>query len=207
MEPGLISEQMKEKHNKVEQVKAHANLNRPTVKDEHADLKMLEEKHDSLKPEEQEYNGKVPEKDNVYVMQSVSNGKNENEEARVEIISSACWYLPGKIKQIERELLLDFGSTYTILDIDLYNMTSEKERPALKNINLKLRSANGEILKGHGETIVDIMIGNQKLKFSVKVVSLEDKNAIVRLDFMSANDCALYLSKGVFADWLKITKT
>ena len=76
-------------------------------------------------------------------------------------------------------------------------MIPEKERPTLKNINLKLRSANGEILKVHGETIVDIMIGNQKFKFPVKVVSLGDKNAILGLDFMSANDCVLYLSKGV----------
>ena len=119
------------------------------------------------------------------------------EEGVVEVISSTCWYASGKIEQIDRDLLIDSGSTYTIIDVDLYNMIPEQQKSPLRDVQLKLRSANGEILKVHGETVINITVGNVVFRQPVKVVSLGDKSAILGLDFMTNNDCVLYLSKGV----------
>jgi transposase InsO family protein len=121
----------------------------------------------------------------------------ETEETIVEVISSTCWYLPGKIGKTLKDLLVDSGSTYTIIDIALYDMIPDHEKSPLRDVQLKLRSANGALLHIHGEATVELTIGNYVFKQTVKVVSLGDKSAILGLDFMTEHDCTLHLSQGI----------
>jgi hypothetical protein len=83
------------------------------------------------------------------------------------------------------------------MDEGLYNMIPEENRNPLENIDLLLRSANGEVLKVLGQTQVKIEIGNQLFDYAVKVVALGDNSAILGLDFMADEECVLYLGQGL----------
>lgn len=112
------------------------------------------------------------------------------------MISSTCWYVPGKIQGLQTDFLIDSGSTYTIVDIDLFKMIPAAVRPQLETSNLVLRSASGEMLKIHGETTLTLEIGSKLFDHPVKVVSLGDKSAILGLDFMNDEQCVLYMAQG-----------
>ena len=71
-------------------------------------------------------------------------------EGVVEVISATGWYVPTKICTLKQDMLLDTGSSYTIMDHGLFLKIPETERPKLQPIKLILRSASGEILKIHG---------------------------------------------------------
>ncbi len=113
------------------------------------------------------------------------------------MISATCWYLPGKIGEMDVDFLVDSGSTYTIVDIGLFQSIPQACRPELEFTDLRLRSANGEILKVHGKTVMNLQIGGKTFEVPVKVVSLGEKDVILGLDFMSYHDCVLYLSHGI----------
>ena len=60
-----------------------------------------------------------------------------------------------------------------------------------------LRNAGGSLLKIHGQADRTLNIGNYAFEFSIKVVSLGEKSAILGLDFMETEDVALWLKQGV----------
>ena len=122
---------------------------------------------------------------------------NEPYETKVEVISSTCWYLQGEIGHMDIDFLIDSGSTYTIIDNDIFESIPVEIRPQLEETNLRLRSANGELLKVHGKTVLNLHIGNKVFNSPVKVVSLGDREVILGLDFMSDHDCVLYLADGI----------
>ena len=115
----------------------------------------------------------------------------------VEVISSTCWYIPGKIHCVNTDFLVDSGSTYTIMDFELFNQIPEENKPELEYCDLVLRSANGELLKVHGQVELTLEIGRESFVYPVKIVSLGDKSAILGLDFMETEQCDLLLGKGV----------
>ena len=118
-------------------------------------------------------------------------------EGKVETISSTCWYVQGQVHGIPTDLLIDSGSTYTILDVGLYETIPKDKRPALEHVDLILRSANGQQLHVHGQATIQLEIGNEVFESLVKVVSLGDRSAILGLDFMGEEECVLYMGKGV----------
>ena len=83
------------------------------------------------------------------------------EEGVVEVISSTCWYVPGEINTVDTDFLIDTGSTYTIMDYELYKSIPIEKRPDLNPVRLILRSANREILQVHGQTHMSVTIGNE----------------------------------------------
>ena len=119
------------------------------------------------------------------------------QEGVIELISSTCWYIPGKMSDVKTQLLVDSGSTYTIMDHDLFQAISEDKRPKLEKISLVLRSATGEKLMVHGQAKMEIVLGNQNFQFPVKIVSLGDKSCILGLDFMGKHECILNMGKGL----------
>ena len=119
------------------------------------------------------------------------------EEGVVEVISSTCWYIPGSVQGVTTDFLIDSGSTYTIIDEDLYYAIPDHQRSPLEQISLILRSANGETLNVCGQATVAIELGREIFVYSVKVVTLGDKSAILGLDFMDEEDCVLHMSKGI----------
>ena len=74
------------------------------------------------------------------------------------MISATCWYVPGNVQGVSTDLLIDSGSTYTIVDKGLFENIPENSRPPLEKINLVLRSANGETLEVCGQTTMKIEI-------------------------------------------------
>ena len=88
-------------------------------------------------------------------------------EGVVELISSSCWHIRGQV-----------------------------EGSKLEQVNLSLRSANGNLLNVYGQTVVNIIIGNRSFKTLVKVVELGDKTTILGLDFMTTYNCILNMGQG-----------
>lgn len=115
----------------------------------------------------------------------------------VEVISSTCWYLPGVMNGVKTDLLVDSGSTYTIMDYDLYMSIPEAERPELQKIQLVLRSATGDKLQIHGHVAMHITLGEHTYKSMVKIVTLGDKSTILGLDFMEEHACTVNMGKGL----------
>ncbi len=121
----------------------------------------------------------------------------DTEEGVIEVISSTCWYVSGELGGMKTELLVDSGSSYTVIDYNLFRQIPERQRPTLHKVNLVLRSATGEKLKIFGQINVDIKLGDKKFATPVKVVALGDKTAILGLDFMAKYDCMINMGKGV----------
>ncbi|MCP3929877.1 MAG: hypothetical protein GY705_12350, partial [Bacteroidetes bacterium] len=118
------------------------------------------------------------------------------EKGEVVVLSTTCYYLNGQCENVKTEFLLDSGSTFTIIDTELYKSISPKYKSELKKTDLKLKSASGEYLFVHGETTLTLKIGNQFFKKNVKVVNIGDKSAILGLDFMESESCCCWFSKG-----------
>ena len=118
-------------------------------------------------------------------------------EGVVEVISSTGWYVPGKLQGVPTDFLIDSGSTYTIIDEELYEGLPENVKTPLEPLEMVLRSANGEILKVLGQTNMQLEIGNQTFQYPVKVVALGDNSAILGLDFMSDEECVVYMGNGI----------
>ena len=112
------------------------------------------------------------------------------------MVHSSCWYLPVAIGGVETEILIDSGSTYNIIDYQLYQKIVQSNTIPLNESNIVLKSANGQILKVHGEIVIDMEISNEIFQCDVKVVSLGDMNAILGLDFIEKYDCTLRLKQG-----------
>ena len=90
----------------------------------------------------------------------------------------------------------DSGSPYTIVDVQLYNSIPKNERPKLEQIDMKLKSTNGEYLTVHGQAKLKLRIGSQYFEKKVKVVRLGDKSAILGLNFMEKDNCIFFIAKG-----------
>ena len=94
------------------------------------------------------------------------------------------------------DFLVDSGSTYTIIDYELYKALPKQNVSKLEELDLILKSANGESLKVHGQVSLKLTVGTKECIFPVKVVALGDRSTILGLDFMEEFDCVLYMGKG-----------
>ena len=66
-------------------------------------------------------------------------------EGVVEVISSSCWFVRGCFEGVNSELLVDSGSTYTIVDVELFHSFPCSVQSRLVDCNVSLRSASGEV--------------------------------------------------------------
>ncbi len=140
----------------------------------------------------------ISESDSTHVNnEKLLNSESETEEGVIEVISSTCWYVSGQLSGLKTDLLIDSGSSYTVMDRNLFLEIPEKQRPSLNKINLVLRSATGEKLKIFGQANMEIQLGSKKFATTVKVVSLGEKTAILGLDFMESQDCTINMGKGI----------
>ena len=95
------------------------------------------------------------------------------------------------------ELLVDSGSTYTLLDKTIYDQIKPQNKPPLKPSSLSLTAANGEKLKVYGETVFDFDIDDFSYQCPIKVVSLGNLNAILGTDFLEEFDCMFRVGRGI----------
>ena len=123
--------------------------------------------------------------------------KNFVMEGFVETINSSCWFINSIIGGVSVDMLVDTGSTYTIVDIGFYNSIPIENISELRHINLVLKNANGQKLQVYGEADLTIKIGDQSTVFPIKVVSLGDHSTILGLDFMEDHECSIDLGKGI----------
>ena len=106
---------------------------------------------------------------------STANNFSRSIEGVVEVISSSCWFVRGSFEGIDSELLVDSGSTYTIVDVELFRSFPRSVQSRLVDCNVLLRSANGELLQVFGEVILGLELDGKVYDMSVKVVALGGK--------------------------------
>ena len=75
---------------------------------------------------------------------------NEKVDGEVTVLSNTCYYLKGQCENVKTEFLVDCGSTFTIVDYGLFMTIPQKHRSNLENCDIKLKSANGSLMKIHG---------------------------------------------------------
>ena len=95
------------------------------------------------------------------------------------------------------KFLVDSGSTYTLVDKNIYDQLDSKFQPVLKPVSLGLTVANGEKLKVYGETVLNLDIGGFSLQYPVKIVSLGNLDAILGIDILEDYDCVLRPARGI----------
>ena len=121
---------------------------------------------------------------------------NENVDGEITVLSNTCYYLKGQCENVKTDFLLDCGSTFTIVDYELYMNIPQKYRSDLEPCDIKLKSANGSLMKIHGESKMKLKIGSHYFEKNVKIVDLGDKSAILGLDFMEQENCCCWFAKG-----------
>ena len=65
-------------------------------------------------------------------------------------------------------MLVDSGSTYTIVDIDLFHSFPESVRSKLVDCSVSLRSASGELLQVFGEVPLHLQLDGKIYEMCVK---------------------------------------
>ncbi len=129
----------------------------------------------------------------------------------ISAIHTTCWYLPAQLDSLKLDLLMDSGSTYTILDHALFMSLPQETRPNLRPVSLILRVASGDVIPVHGEVTMNLVLDAQSFPVDLKIVSLGERGGILGLDFMHKYDCTVHMSKGLLqlgtaATFLKMVK-
>jgi hypothetical protein len=115
----------------------------------------------------------------------------------VSAIHTTCWYLPAQLDSLSLDMLMDSGSTYTILDHALFMTIPQEARPKMRTVSLILKGASGELLSVHGEVTMNLHLGAQSFPVDMKVVTLGERGGLLGLDFMHKYDCTVNMSKGL----------
>ena len=78
-------------------------------------------------------------------------------------------WVPIYIHGIEMSLLLDTGTSHSILTLEAYMRIPESRRPRLDPPNVILKQATGSRVKVWGRTTVELRVGNQSEQVTVVV--------------------------------------
>ena len=82
--------------------------------------------------------------------------------------------------------LFDTGSTYTLVHSKLKPLILKPNTPVCSNQQVKLCTANGEILKTHGSYNIEIKFANRSFSHPVIFIDKLQVDCIIGMDFMSA---------------------
>ena len=103
----------------------------------------------------------------------------------------------GKIKDIKTPILLDTGSTLTIVNPELLEKLDSSQKPNLAFSAVRLKSANGENIPVLGECPIQITLRNIEITHTVLIADIES-NFIIGVDFMMKFSCSICLKAMIF---------
>ena len=104
-------------------------------------------------------------------------------------------YVSGKIQGLNLSLLVDSGSSATIINPSVYQKIPITSRPRLETASTSMTTASGDKLKCEGKGKFTLEIDDRKIEHTVWVAEIEG-NGILGYDFLSQHDCCLNLRKG-----------
>ncbi|KAK3085966.1 hypothetical protein FSP39_011423 [Pinctada imbricata] len=92
-------------------------------------------------------------------------------------------------------MLLDTGSSVTIIKKEVHDLWPEENRPVLEPVRMNLITATGESASFLGKTTVNIKIGEKVCMHDVLLADIQS-DGILGMDFLSKYECDLQLGQG-----------
>ena len=108
-----------------------------------------------------------------------------------------CRFIPVNICGVTVGMLLDTGSSVTIMNQSIYEEINTSQRPELKQSDPQLRTVNGEPLDVFGVANVNIVIDGRQYPQQVTVADIARLQGILGLDFVVTHRCVLYMDKSI----------
>ena len=103
-------------------------------------------------------------------------------------------FIAGKIENVKTSILIDTGSSATIISPELFDRLMLSVN--IKSSNIRLRSANGENIEVMGECSVNFVLGDVQVSHTVIVANIQN-SCILGVDFMSKYACNIYMKERI----------
>ena len=109
-----------------------------------------------------------------------------------------CWYLKCNVGQSPLRCLIDSGASLSLIDPVVFDALDSQAKTPLVDTKTTLHGANGQDLKVHGETYVDLNMGVDTYSVRMIVAQLGGGlQALLGMDFLAAQQSLLNLDEGV----------
>ena len=102
-----------------------------------------------------------------------------------------CWYVNGVVVDCPFDWLIDTGAAPNVLDQAVYLKLPERHRPTLRQSSARLCAADGGVLQVHGETTLDLLLGNKLFRVPVMIADLGDVQGILGMEFLNREACLI----------------
>ncbi|XP_033761565.1 uncharacterized protein LOC117343329 [Pecten maximus] len=114
-------------------------------------------------------------------------------------VSAACdagIYIQTTIKGIEVKLLVDTGSTVTIVSRDVFDRIREDDRPSMENMDKLIKTANGSRLEVVGAGVLSFSLGARTVEMTTVIADLTI-DGLLGMDFMIEQGCMVDIAQGL----------
>jgi hypothetical protein len=91
-------------------------------------------------------------------------------------------------------MLVDTGASFTILSQKFLNTIDPSLKPEILPVNIKMKTATGEISSFLGHIAVELKLGKNLIKHKVLIANIPIEG-ILGMDFLEINNCNVLLSK------------
>ena len=113
------------------------------------------------------------------------------------IPSSSCWYLRGKVENLEVDWLMDCGANPNILSVNVYKSLPVTGKAALQPVNVILVAANGENIVTYGQTNISLQLEGTTFNIPVIIADIGETSGILGMTFLRDADCNIAFKSGV----------
>ena len=104
-------------------------------------------------------------------------------------------YISGRVRGVDLSLLVDSGSSATIIKPSVYQKIPITSRPILETTSISMTTASGDKLECEGKGKFTLEINGKEIEYSIWVAEIEG-DGILGYDFLSHHDCCLNLRRG-----------
>ncbi len=113
------------------------------------------------------------------------------------IPNSSCWYLQGRVEELEVNWLMDCGANPNILSEKVFRKLPAAAKSKLQPANVLLVAANGEDIITYGQTTVKLQLEGMIFYIPVVVADIGATAGILGMRFLRDADCSIAFKGGV----------
>jgi predicted aspartyl protease len=105
-------------------------------------------------------------------------------------------FVKGRIGDVKTTILVDTGSSLTIVNPTLFNEINPDNKIKLTKTNVRLRTAKGDDIPVLGECLLSIMLESKEFSHNCIIAQIENR-CILGVDFMSKFSCNICMKEQV----------
>lgn len=106
--------------------------------------------------------------------------------------------MKAKVGKQKLNVIIDTGSSVTILASSIFNKMTQQEQPTLRSFNDKLLMADGSELPVLGVTDIPFLFDNLTITHATVIADIES-DGLIGLDFMKQNNCEISYGRKTFS--------